>query len=113
MLDPKTTSVAHKYRDDAHILPSLAYYQPSQQLIAPQLNKTFVTVWNADAQEAELKISLSEGMTVLQVSQDGHYLFGGSSTGTPLVMQAICTSGRCLEAFCSRRKLSTLRKSGS
>ena len=28
-----------------------------------------------------MKISMTEGMSVLRFSEDGHYLYGGSSTG--------------------------------
>jgi len=81
MFDPKTTAVLHKYRDETWIVPSITYYPNSQQLLAPQINKTFVSVWNSDKESPELKISMNEAMTVLQISSNGHYLYGGSLSG--------------------------------
>jgi hypothetical protein len=70
----------HKYRDET-FLSALAYYPRSQQLLAQQINKSFLTVWSHDSQEADLRISLAEALTSLVVSADGHYLLGGAVTG--------------------------------
>lgn len=51
LFDPKTTAVLHKYRTQENISPPLAYHQHSQQIICQQINKTFISVWNWDAQE--------------------------------------------------------------
>lgn len=82
MFDPKTTAVLHKYRTQEHLMSHIVYYQQAQQIVAQQVGKTFVSVWNWDAQEVDIKISLVELMTAFCLSKDGHYLYGGSSTGT-------------------------------
>ena len=71
----------HKYHTVEH-LASPQYYPHAQQIIAQQTNKTFLSLFNWDSQEVELKISMTESMTVLRFSTDGHYLYGGSQTGT-------------------------------
>ena len=50
--------------------------------MAQQVNKTFLSVWNWDGQEVDSKMSMTEVMKVMIFSRDGHYLFGGSDTGT-------------------------------
>jgi hypothetical protein len=49
--------------------------------LAQQINKTFVTVWGHDSQEAVLRISLTESLSCMLVSADGHYLLGGAVSG--------------------------------
>ena len=80
MFDPKTTAVMHKYHTVEHLLPP-QYYPHSQQIVAQQSSKTFLSVFNWDGQEVELKVSMTESMAVLRFSEDGHYLYGGSGTG--------------------------------
>lgn len=59
MFDPKTTAVLHKYRDECALQPRKLYCPLSQQLVAQQTGKTFLSLWNWDAQEADMKISLT------------------------------------------------------
>jgi pre-rRNA-processing protein IPI3 len=72
--------VLHKYRDDC-FLSALAYYPRSQQVLGQQINKTFLNAWSYDSQETELRVSLTETLTALKVTADGHYLLGGGATG--------------------------------
>lgn len=59
MFDPKTTAVLHKYRTQEPIEPHHVYHQHSQQILAQQVGKTFMSVWNWEAQEVELKMSMT------------------------------------------------------
>jgi hypothetical protein len=93
MFDPKTTAITHKYRDDTCVIPGFTYCPLSQQIIAPQISKSFISVWSWDALETELKISMSEILSVVHTSSDGHFLYGGSVTGIFDAIQEICTSG--------------------
>lgn len=49
MFDPKTTAVLHKYRTP-DMLTNLVYHQHSQQILAQQTAKTFISLWNWDNQ---------------------------------------------------------------
>lgn len=51
LFDPKTTAVIQKYKDDAYISSTIAYYPNAQQFVAPQQSKTFLNVWSTDANE--------------------------------------------------------------
>lgn len=45
MFDPKTTAILHKYHTVEHLLAP-EYYVHSQQIIAQQANKTFLSLFN-------------------------------------------------------------------
>lgn len=86
MFDPKTTAVLHKYREECPLLGSKLYCPLSQQVVGQQSGRTFLSVWSWDAHEAEMKISMTETLSALALSADGHFLMGGSATGTFGVM---------------------------
>jgi hypothetical protein len=94
----------HKYRTQELVMPHHVYYQQAQQVVAQQVGKTFVSVWNWDSQEVELKISMTEIMTAFALSEDGHYLYGGGSTGTHPTTKELSFSGNCHPVCSSRRK---------
>jgi hypothetical protein len=71
----------HKYRTQELIALPLSFHKHSQQIIGQQVNKTFSSIWNWDGQEVEMKISMTEAMASFKFSEDGHFLFGGGSTG--------------------------------
>ena len=112
MFDPKTTAVLHKYRTQ-EMLTHIAYHQHSQQILAQQLDKTFISLWNWDSQEVEIKMSLSETMSTLKMSGDSHYLLGGSSTGSNYLRQEIYIFGNYQEDSSSRRKPCMLQLSAT
>lgn len=45
MFDAKTGCVLHKYTTESALAPSVAYYEPAQQLIIPHLNNTYINIW--------------------------------------------------------------------
>jgi len=80
-------------------LPNVTYHIHSQQLIAQQNNKTFISLWNWDSQEPEIKMSLTETMSALSITPDGHFLIGGSTSGKKFVIKEIFIIGNCLLVF--------------
>lgn len=110
MFDPKTTAITHKYRDDTCVVPGFTYSPLSQQIIAPQISKSFISVWSWNGLETDLKISMSETLSVLHTSSDGHFLYGGSLTGIFDPTQETYTFGNFHAASSSKRNPSTLLK---
>ena len=89
LFDPKTTAVLHKFRDDS-LTESLAYYPSAQQVIAQQTGRTFLSVWSSDSIQPELRVSLDDRMSVLELTSDGHFLVGGSGKGMVYLWEMPC-----------------------
>jgi len=62
-------------------VPTAAYFEEGQQIIIPQLNNTFVNVWEADIGEPKKLSAGDEDKMTTVVIGDGSILYMGSSSG--------------------------------